>query len=93
MIFNDMQQNPLIEGLALKLAAGLDAGSATLGDIPSQLQAGGAKIAAAMSGGGDVNAALSALGTQIAGTGTADRCWCYNVSFKKIYARDCRKLY
>tara|TARA_B110000971_G_scaffold192853_1_gene205424 strand:- start:3920 stop:4987 length:1068 start_codon:yes stop_codon:yes gene_type:complete len=72
MIFNDMQQNPLIEGLALKLAAGLDAGSATLGDIPSQLQAGGAKIAAAMSGGGDVNAALSAMGAQIAGTGTAD---------------------
>ena len=72
LIYNDMQQNPMIEGLALQLASSLDAGSSSLGDLPQQLQAGGAKIHAAMSGGGDVNSAIKAAGQQIASTGTAD---------------------
>lgn len=72
MIFSDMQQNPLIEGLALKLADSIGAGNATLSDIPAQLQSLGAQIGAAMAGGGDVNAAIKSMGTAIASLGTAD---------------------
>ena len=72
MQFADMQQNPLIEGLALKMANSIGEGNSTLSDIPSQLQSMGAEIGAAMAGGGDVNSAIRSLGSAIASTGTAD---------------------
>lgn len=72
MLFSDVQQNPLLEGLAVKMAGELTGGSSSVGDLPAQIQAGGAKIAAAMASGSGANGALRALGEQISNTGTAD---------------------
>ena len=73
LIYNNMQQNPLIEGMAQRLAAyGKGGGSSTIGDIPQQLQAMGADMAKAMSGMGGTGATITSLGTRIAESNSGD---------------------
>jgi len=73
LIYNNMQQNPLIEGMAQRLAAyGKGEGSSTIGDIPKQLQSMGADMAKAMSGASGMGATITSLGTRIAETNSGD---------------------
>ena len=71
LIYNDMKQNPLIEGAALAIKnAGGDMNK--LGDIPAGIQNIGASMASAMSGSGGLGSAISSAAKAIKGTGTAD---------------------
>ena len=74
LIYNNMQQNPLIEGLATRLASySRGEGGSTIGDIPQQIQQMGADAASAMSGmGGGAGAAITSLASRIAATNSGD---------------------
>lgn len=74
LIVNGFQRDPLTEGLTQRLNEFTKSGSATLGDIPGQLQAGGAALAKLTSsmGGGNVGAAIKGYLDAIGTTKTAD---------------------
>ena len=74
LIYNNMQQNPLIEGLTQKIRGFADgSGSAVIGDIPGQLQRLGASAATAMAGGtGGAGKAIGEIANQIQNTSQID---------------------
>ena len=74
LIYNNMQQNPLIEGLTQRLAAySKGTGGGTIGDIPGQIQGIGADAAKAFSGmGGGTGAAITSMANRIAKTNNSD---------------------
>lgn len=76
LLYNDMQQNPLIESAALAAGDFFEnsggGGNSTLRDIPQLLQNMGANGANAYSGSGGMGKAIGALAASIAATGVSD---------------------